>query len=190
MSQPDGSLKAASGRSGNSRRRERCRLERELNSADRERRRLAAQSYDANPPNPADIWVCEFCEYEAIFGERPKILIRDYEIKARRHSQEEADRKRLLEKAKAKSRKARKAGKASARGSQAPQPQTQDHVDALADHSAASMEALSSHSTHSGGVDYGDGSTEEYHDPPPEVPPDIKPSVQNKPPEVNGRPGT
>lgn len=41
----------------------------------------------------------------------PRALIRDYELKDRRVRQEEADRKRLLEKAKAKGRKAKK-GKA------------------------------------------------------------------------------
>lgn len=166
-SQPSGSSKATSGGSGSSRRRERRRLDKELHAAERQRRRLATESYLANRPSSADFWICEFCEYEAIFGEPPKTLVRDYEIKARRHSQEEADRKRLLEKAKAKSRKSRRAAKTSTKGSQAPPPLTQDQADG-----APSMEAQSSHSTHPDGSDYRDGPVEEYPDPPPELPPD------------------
>jgi hypothetical protein len=55
-----------------------------------------------------------------IFGVPPRALIRQYEMKDRRRRQEEADRKRLLEKAKEKSRKARKGGKkAASRGENA-----------------------------------------------------------------------
>lgn len=75
------------------------------------RRQVAAQSYYNSTPKPQDIWICEFCEYERIFGKPPRALIRNYEIKDRQHRQEEADRKRLLEKAKSKSRKAKKNGK-------------------------------------------------------------------------------
>lgn len=61
--------------------------------------------------------MCEFCEYEQLFGRPPRILFRDYELKARRQREEEADRKRLLEKAKQKGRKAKKGSKAAAKGS-------------------------------------------------------------------------
>ncbi|KAH6604103.1 cytosolic iron-sulfur protein assembly protein 1 [Trichoderma cornu-damae] len=80
----------------------RSRLERELVIAARSRRQIAAENYYHSLLDSAEIWICEFCEYERIFGEPPRTLIRDYEIKDRRHRQEEADRKRLLEKAKAK----------------------------------------------------------------------------------------
>jgi hypothetical protein len=53
--------------------------------------------------------LCEFCEYEAIFGEPPRALTRHYEVKDRKLRLQEAERRRLLEKAKAKSRKAKKA---------------------------------------------------------------------------------
>ncbi|KAK1238544.1 hypothetical protein MKX07_004120 [Trichoderma sp. CBMAI-0711] len=104
-------------------RKSRSRLERELAAAARARRQIATENYYHNLVNPEDIWICEFCEYERIFGEPPRTLIRDYEIKDRRQRQEEADRKRLLEKAKAKSRKGKKASKAAAKGGQ-----TSEHV--------------------------------------------------------------
>ncbi|KAH7175495.1 hypothetical protein EDB81DRAFT_7578 [Dactylonectria macrodidyma] len=128
-----GSSKAASGGSGNSGRRARRRLNRELDAASRHRRDAAADRYFNNQVKPTDIWICEFCEYERIFGEPPRALIRDYEIKDRRHRQEEADRKRLLEKAKAKSRKGRKNPKAPAKGSQAAQTSAQGHSESLAE---------------------------------------------------------
>lgn len=104
-------------------RKTRSRLEKELAAAARTRRQIATENYYHNLVNPEDIWICEFCEYERIFGEPPRTLIRDYEIKDRRQRQEEADRKRLLEKAKAKSRKGKKAGKAAAKGGH-----TSEHV--------------------------------------------------------------
>ncbi|KAK8104101.1 uncharacterized protein PG998_011134, partial [Apiospora kogelbergensis] len=62
-----------------------------------------------SPPTLQEVWVCEFCEYERIFGRPPEALIRQYEIKDRRRRREEAERRRLLEKAKMKSRKGKKA---------------------------------------------------------------------------------
>ncbi|KAI1033654.1 hypothetical protein LB504_012699 [Fusarium proliferatum] len=103
----DGSSVAASRGSGSSRRDSKRRLDRSLERAARRRRREARQ----DPTKTADEWICEFCEYEMIFGVPPRALIRQYEMKDRRRRQEEADRKRLLEKAKEKSRKARKGGK-------------------------------------------------------------------------------
>ncbi|KAH7157485.1 hypothetical protein B0J13DRAFT_170994 [Dactylonectria estremocensis] len=130
---PLGSSKAASRGSGNSRRRGRRRLDKELDTAARHRRDAAADKYFSNQVEPSKIWICEFCEYERIFGEPPRALIREYEMKDRRHRQEEADRKRLLEKAKAKSRKGRKNGKAPAKGSQAAQTPAQGHPESLAE---------------------------------------------------------
>lgn len=101
---------------GGSRKKNRRRLrEKELDDAARERRRIAHENYAKDPrANADDIWVCEFCEYERIFGEPPVALIRDYEVKDRRARREKADRKRLLEKARAKSRKTKKSGKGAA----------------------------------------------------------------------------
>ncbi|KAF9770855.1 hypothetical protein IL306_011531 [Fusarium sp. DS 682] len=106
----DGSSVAASRGSGSSRRDSKRRLDRSLERAARRRRQEAQR----DPAKTADEWICEFCEYEMIFGAPPKALIRQYEMKDRKRRQEEADRKRLLEKAKEKSRKGRKSGKKSA----------------------------------------------------------------------------
>jgi hypothetical protein len=62
-----------------------------------------------NPP--AQPWICEFCEYEDIFGQPPIALIRQYEIKDRKERKRLAEKKRLLEKARMKGRKGKKASK-------------------------------------------------------------------------------
>ncbi|KKK21311.1 hypothetical protein ARAM_006119 [Aspergillus rambellii] len=77
------------------------------------RQRKIQQQY-ANlhhPPSLEDIWICEFCEYESIFGRPPEALIRQYEIKDRKERKRLAEKKRLLEKAKMKGRKNKKATK-------------------------------------------------------------------------------
>jgi len=62
-----------------------------------------------NPPtNP---WICEFCEFEDIFGYKPKALIRQYERKDRQERKRMAEKRRLLEKARMKGRKGKKASK-------------------------------------------------------------------------------
>ncbi|CAI6094147.1 unnamed protein product, partial [Clonostachys chloroleuca] len=106
------------------RRKTRRQIEKELVRAAEDRRQAAARRYYQNPPKPEDFWICEFCEYEAIFGEPPRALIRQYELKDYKKRQEEADRKRLLEKAKQKGRKGKKNGKSSSRGSMANQHDT------------------------------------------------------------------
>ncbi|KAI1141084.1 hypothetical protein F5Y05DRAFT_376347 [Hypoxylon sp. FL0543] len=85
-----------------------------LQAAKQRRRETEYQNYH-HPPAPEDIWICEFCEYERIFGRPPEALIRQYEIKDRRRRREEAERRRLLEKAKMKSRKGKKASKVPAK---------------------------------------------------------------------------
>ncbi|KAI0520998.1 hypothetical protein F5B22DRAFT_634844 [Xylaria bambusicola] len=77
--------------------------------AARQRRRDTEYQNMHHPPAPEDYYLCEFCEYELIFGHAPEALIRQYEIKDRRRRREEAERRRLLEKAKMKSRKGKKA---------------------------------------------------------------------------------
>lgn len=58
------------------------------------------------------MWICEFCEYEDIYGAPPYALIRQYEIKDRKERKKAAEKRRLLEKAKLKGRKNKKgAGK-------------------------------------------------------------------------------
>lgn len=77
------------------------------------RQRREQQEYQNyhHPPAPEDEWICEFCEYERIFGTPPEALIKQYEIKDRRVRKQEAERRRLLEKAKMKGRKGKKGGK-------------------------------------------------------------------------------
>ncbi len=78
-----------------------------------------------HPPSGEDIWICEFCEYESIFGSPPEALVRQYEIKDRRERRRIREKKRLLEKAKAKGRKAKKGNKNAAKNAStsAAQPQ-------------------------------------------------------------------
>ena len=79
--------------------------------AARQRRLQQEYSNMHHPPSPENIWICEFCEYEGIFGEPPAALIRQYEIKDRRERRKQAERRRLLEKAKLKARKGKKQSK-------------------------------------------------------------------------------
>lgn len=139
----------APGSPGASRRKSRRRFERELNMGARHRRDIAGARYFHNPPKPEDVWICEFCEYERIFGVPPRALIRNYEIKDRRLRQEEADRKRLLEKAKAKSRKSKKSGKAAARGTASNNSPGQAPIDTLVEGEVAPMQPSQSYSTQS-----------------------------------------
>ncbi|KAL5407282.1 hypothetical protein PMIN03_007264 [Paraphaeosphaeria minitans] len=75
------------------------------------RKRRVEQEYQNfhNPPDPA--WICEFCEYEDIFGGPPMALIRQYEMKDRKERQRLAEKRRLLEKARMKGRKGKKVNK-------------------------------------------------------------------------------
>ncbi len=77
------------------------------------RQRRLQQEYDNyhHPPAPEDTWICEFCEYEMIFGRPPEALIRQYEIKDRQERRRLAEKRRLLEKAKMKGRKGKKGNK-------------------------------------------------------------------------------
>lgn len=90
------------------------------------RDRKMAQDYDNynNPPKPDKVWVCDFCEYEMIFGGPPAALIRQYEIKDRSERRRLAEKRRLLEKAKMKSRKGKKGNKNN-KNQNATQPQQQ-----------------------------------------------------------------
>lgn len=97
------------------------------------RQRKLQQEYSnlQHPPSPEDIWICEFCEYESIFGSQPHALIRQYEIKDRRERKRLAEKRRLLEKAKLKGRKNKKQSKnaAKAANSTAQQPINQQNYD-------------------------------------------------------------
>ena len=79
--------------------------------AARNRRTRQEISNYKNPPKEEDVWICEFCEYESIFHEPPKALIRQYEAKDRLERKRAAEKQRLLEKAKMKGRKSKKGKK-------------------------------------------------------------------------------
>lgn len=95
------------------------------------RQRRLQQEYNNyhHPPSSDEIWICEFCEYESIFGTPPEALVRQYEIKDRQEQRRLEEKRRLLEKAKMKGRKGKKGGKPGAKGSAAstPNPQQQPH---------------------------------------------------------------
>lgn len=103
------------------------------------RQRKIQQQY-ANlhhPPSMEDIWICEFCEYESIFGRPPEALIRQYEMKDRKERKRLAEKKRLLEKAKMKGRKNRKATKNTSKNAAPHHPGYQPGYDrASVDHSS------------------------------------------------------
>lgn len=67
--------------------------------------RRRRQEAVAHGNNNGEIWICEFCEYESIFGELPEALLRQYEIKDRKERRRLAEKRRLLEKAKQKGKK-------------------------------------------------------------------------------------
>lgn len=81
------------------------------------RQRRLQQEYDNyhHPPAPEDTWICEFCEYEMIFGSPPEALIRQYELKDRQERRRLAEKRRLLAKAKMKGRKGKKGTKNAAK---------------------------------------------------------------------------
>lgn len=154
-------------------RKTRSRLERELVIAARTRRQIATENYYHSLPDSTEIWICEFCEYERIFGEPPRTLIRDYEIKDRRHRQEEADRKRLLEKAKAKSRKGKKNSKIATKGGHSAEHITdQPHAAARPSDISPALTNERGRSTHSD-----DGYEDDYEDDYSDAPPRHMPAV-------------
>ncbi len=104
--------------------------------APRRRRRSAAKEYAAaanarraerqrlnqlNPPKPEDIWICHFCEYEAIFGRPPVALVRAYEIKDRKQRLQQQERRAQWERMKKGKHKGKKPSKSSAKHSNAAQ---------------------------------------------------------------------
>lgn len=87
-----------------------------LTAAKQRRHQQGYRNYHS-PVASEDVWICEFCEYERIFGTPPEALIRQYEIKDRRARKQEAERRRLLEKAKMKGRKGKKGNKSTPKSS-------------------------------------------------------------------------
>lgn len=140
------------------------------------RQRKIQQQYTNihHPPNLEDIWICEFCEYESIFGHPPEALIRQYEIKDRRERKRLAEKKRLLEKAKMKGRKQKKASKNASKHSSHQGSYQQGYDRASVDHSSA---AGSGHpDDESLGHEY-DGEPGSIPAPDPVSPTDLKPPL-------------
>jgi len=103
---------------------------REFIIAARQRREAQKWRNENQPVAKEDQWMCEYCEYEQIFGEPPVALIRQYEMKDRKNRKLEAERRRLLEKAKTKGRKGKKGSKAASKAAPAPpdrHPQQNPH---------------------------------------------------------------
>ncbi|KAF4510069.1 hypothetical protein G6O67_001992 [Ophiocordyceps sinensis] len=145
------SSKAAGAEASQSPRKPRGGLEQKLNNAARRRERIAAEAMKRQPPKAEDVWICQFCEYNNIFRKPPSALIRDYEIKDRRRRKEEADRKRLLEKAKAKNRKGKKNGQVTTKASSGAQHMSdQGPAGAAGDQDAPPMHQGPSRPTQSG----------------------------------------
>lgn len=127
------------------------------------KQRRQDQSYKNyhQPPKPEEAWICEFCEYERIFGRPPEALIRQYEIKDRNRRREEADRRRLLEKAKMQSRKGKKPSKRPTKQN----PATNGRSPAQpAGHEAPPMDQVPSQETHSEDFDEDDYDENDVHD--------------------------
>ncbi|KAF9891175.1 hypothetical protein FE257_004739 [Aspergillus nanangensis] len=137
------------------------------------RQRKIQQQYSNlhHSPSMEDIWICEFCEYESIFGHPPEALIRQYEIKDRKERKRLAEKKRLLEKAKMKGRKNKKATKNAAKNAAAHQPAYEQGYDR-----ASVDQAAGTHEDNYPGHDY----EEEPEPAPPGPPTHFKPPL---PPE-------
>lgn len=81
---------------------------------------LAKQRREARsklkPGEKESIWICQFCEFESIFGFAPLALINGYTERVRAAKRAALERKRLLEKARSKGKKKKKAQPKSAAG--------------------------------------------------------------------------
>ena len=81
-------------------------------------RRRETQLYNKrHPPNPDDLWICHFCEYESIFGHPPEALARAYEIKERKQRQLDEHRKAQWERMKKGKHKGKRNSKLPAKNS-------------------------------------------------------------------------
>lgn len=90
-------------------------------AAARARRRETQLYNKRHPPNPDDLWICHFCEYEWIFGHPPEALVRAYEIKERKQRQLEEQRRAQWERMKKGKHKGKKNSKLPAKHSGATQ---------------------------------------------------------------------
>jgi len=84
---------------------------REYLAAARARRKETLEHNRRHPPDVDQIWICHFCEYEAIFGHPPEALVRQYEIKERKQRQLEQQRRAQWERLKKGKNKGKKSSK-------------------------------------------------------------------------------
>ncbi|KAL2130825.1 hypothetical protein VTI74DRAFT_5917 [Chaetomium olivicolor] len=91
----------------------------EYEAAARARRRETQLYNKRHPPKPEEMWICHFCEYEAIFGRPPVALVRQYEIKERKQRQLEEQRRAQWERMKKGKHKGKKNSKLPAKNSSA-----------------------------------------------------------------------
>lgn len=86
-------------------------------------RLLAKQRREARsklkPGEREQIWICQFCEFESIFGYAPLALINGYTERVRATRRAALERKRLLEKARSKGKKKKAGSKPSNNGNNA-----------------------------------------------------------------------
>jgi hypothetical protein len=132
--------------------------------AARQRREQQKWRNEHHPLPKEDQWTCEFCEYEQIFGTPPVALIKQYEIKDKQLRKQEAERRRLLEKAKMKGRKGKKGSKAVAKAA----PSAHDRQAPNSQHTAMNNSQSQSQGTQSEEY-YEDEYEDDYpqDDPPP-----------------------
>ncbi|KAK4453489.1 hypothetical protein QBC34DRAFT_208126 [Podospora aff. communis PSN243] len=99
----------------------------EYAAAAKARRRETLLYNRRHPPKPEEIWICDFCEYEAIFGRPPEALVRQYEIADRKQRQLEQQRRAQWERMKKGKHKGKKHSKPPAKSSnQAQDPHQAD----------------------------------------------------------------
>ena len=89
-------------------------IDRELREQAATRKRSQRLQNRVNPPKPEDIWVCDFCLYEEIYGAPPRHLIRSFEMKERKQRLQEEALRRKMEKMKKDARKGKKVGRVAA----------------------------------------------------------------------------
>ena len=120
--------RAAQGAQVSQPRRTKRSLAKQYATAAKERKVRQAYGNFHHAPKLEDVWICEYCEYEAIFGGPPEALIRQYEIKDRRERRRLAEKQRLLEKAKMRNKRGKKGSKNSKNAHAATQPQQQQQT--------------------------------------------------------------
>lgn len=87
--------------------------------AARARERKTREANRRHPPE--EIWICEFCEYESIFGRPAYALIRQYEVKDRKQKEQEEQRRAQRERLRKGKHKAKKSSKAAGKTGNATQ---------------------------------------------------------------------